>query len=276
MIEDQTTETGPVVERPSHVKERMLLDGRARMIRGDVLEVLPDFGTMVDAVITDPPYSSGGMVRGDRMQSTRTKYQSSDVDEEHPDFTGDNRDQRAFTLWSSMWLMHLMNWTKPGGIVCMFSDWRQLPSVTDALQVAGWVWRGIVPWDKVNARPMPNRFRAQCEFIVWATNGPRSFDTEGAVYHPGILREKPPGKDERVHSTQKPVGICEVLAQVAPRDGLILDPFSGSGTTGVAALQQGRRFIGIEKMDHNFEICCERLEQVHEQIGLGLSNPEVD
>jgi len=156
-----------------------------RVIQGDCLDVLrsmPD--ASVDAVVTDPPYSSGGMVRGDRMGTTRDKYQSSDVQTEFESFTGDNRDQRGFAYWCVLWLSECRRVTKPGGMICVFTDWRQLPTTTDAVQGGGWVWRGIVPWDKVQARPMPNRFRAQAEYMVWATNGPRDFSTSHAAASP--------------------------------------------------------------------------------------------
>lgn len=243
--------------------------GPATLYRCDEIEVLSTLRD-IDALITDPPYSSGGMVRGDRMQTTRAKYQSTDVDTEHAEFTGDNRDQRGFFAWASLWLMHALEATKPGAVCCLFSDWRQLPTMTDAIQSGGWVWRGIVPWDKVNARPMPNRFRAQCEYVVWGTNGPRDFDMSAAVYHPGILTEKPPSNDDRQHSTQKPVGIMQALSLVAPRGGIVLDPFMGSGTTGVACMGTGRRFIGVEKSPEHFEIACERIAQAYAAAPLEL------
>ena len=243
---------------------RIEVIGDATLYLGDCLEVLPKV-ELVDAVVTDPPYSSGGMLRGDRMGSTRDKYQSSQVDVEHPEFTGDNRDQRGFHAWAALWLMHALAITKPGGAAVLFSDWRQLPSMTDALQSGGWVWRGIVPWDKVNARPMPNRFRAQCEFAVWGTNGPRDFTMDGADYHPGILTEKPPGSSEREHTTQKPVGVMSSLCKIAPVGGLVLDPFMGSGTTGVGAMAVGRRFIGVEKEPRYFDIACRRIEDAQRQ-----------
>ena len=242
--------------------------GDATMYLGDCLEVLPALD-WVDAIITDPPYSSGGMVRGDRMASSRDKYQSTGVDVEHPEFTGDNRDQRGFHAWAALWLMYGLGITKPGGMAVLFTDWRQLPTMTDALQSGGLVWRGCLPWDKVSARPMPNRFRAQCEFAVWGTNGPRDFRmTEDTEYHPGILREIPPMNGEREHSTQKPVGIMQTLCRVAPLGGVVLDPFAGSGTTGVACMGIGRRFVGIEKEPRYFDIACRRIEDAQRQVDL--------
>ena len=51
-------------------------------------------------------------------------------------------------------------------------DWRMLPTMTDAVQMAGWTWRGIVVWDKTNGcRPQLSRFRSQAEYVVWASRG---------------------------------------------------------------------------------------------------------
>jgi site-specific DNA-methyltransferase (adenine-specific) len=68
--------------------------------RGDALGVLRSMPTAsVDAVITDPPYSSGGFTRGDRAGSTSTKYTLTGTQVERPEFAGDNRDQRSFGYW---------------------------------------------------------------------------------------------------------------------------------------------------------------------------------
>jgi len=235
--------------------------GRVVLHCGDCLTLLPGLeAESVDAIVTDPPYSSGGMVRGDRMMRTRTKYQSTSAEIEHPDFAGDNRDQRGFHAWAALWLLHCRAAVQTGSVACIFSDWRQLPMMTDAIQSGGWVWRGVVPWDKVNARPMPNRFRAQCEFVVWGTAGPRDFAmSDDAKYHPGIIREPPPRAESRVHTTEKPIGALTPLVEVADRDGLILDPFMGSGSTGIAAIRTGRRFIGVELDPHYFAVAKRRI-----------------
>lgn len=232
---------------------------------GDALALLQTIETAsVDAVITDPPYSSGGLTRGDRMTTTRTKYQSTGVATVFESFTGDNRDQRGFAYWCALWLSECHRITKPGGMIGVFSDWRQLPTVTDLVQSGGWVWRGIVPWDKVVARPVPGRFRAQAEYLVWGTNGPRDMTPEpDSVYGGGIIRVPTEPTAEREHSTQKPVELLEEIIKVsAPNGGLVVDPFMGSGTTGVACIQQGRRFIGFEKSTQFCEVARRRLASI--------------
>ncbi|MDR3100773.1 MAG: site-specific DNA-methyltransferase [Paraburkholderia sp.] len=237
--------------------------GNATLYCGDALGILPRLAD-VDAVLTDPPYSSGGQYASDRKADTRTKYVSTGSSAMAlPDFLGDNRDQRAFYFWSTLWSGAALRASKPGAVCCVFSDWRQLPVSTDYLQAGGWTWRGIVPWVKTSARPQMGRFTAQCEYVVWGSNGQLPTD-RGVGVLPGFYEYQSP--QPRVHITQKPLGLMADLLEVAPADSLILDPFMGSGTTGVAAVQKGHRFIGIEWSPVIFDVACRRLERAQENL----------
>ena len=124
------------------------------IIQGDALKVLSGFTpNTFDAVITDPPYASGGRTQSEKNKSTARKY-SSMGENAPPPFDGDAKDQRSWTRWAAEWLYEARKASKPGAPVCMFIDWRQLPAATDALQWAGWIWRGTAVWDKGNSRPM--------------------------------------------------------------------------------------------------------------------------
>lgn len=227
---------------------------------GDALAVLRDLPTAsVDALITDPPYSSGGMVRGDRAGSdTKAKYSGSyGKQPDHADFAGDNRDQRGYAYWCALWLSESLRVVKPGGLALLFTDWRQLPATTDALQSGGWVWRGVVPWYKPASRPMPGGFSSSCEYVVWGSNGPLPRDYANGVYLPGFFQASPPR--DREHLTQKPLDVMRKLCSVVPKRGTILDPFAGSGTTGVAALLNGSHFVGAEMSEHFHAIATGRL-----------------
>jgi site-specific DNA-methyltransferase (adenine-specific) len=215
--------------------------------QGDALALLRDLpSASVDALITDGPYSSGGMVRGDRQGSTRSKYMSSDSGNlALAEFSGDNRDQRAFGYWCALWLGECLRVCKPGAPALLFTDWRQLPVTTDALQAGGFVWRGVVPWAKPTARPMLGRFTNQCEYVVWGSNGPMPM---GDTAFRGFYECSAPR--DREHITQKPVELMRELVKICPPGGIVLDPFAGSGTTGVAALAEGRRFLGFEITEH--------------------------
>lgn len=232
-------------------------DARASLYHGEALAVLAALPTAsVDGLITDPPYSSGGMVRGDRMQGVHAKYVNSDSESGNAlaEFGGDSRDQRAYGYWSALWLSECLRILKPGAPALVFTDWRQLPSTTDAFQAGGFVWRGIVPWSKPSSRPQSGRFRAQCEYVVWGSAGAMPVDYEDAAL-PGFFEANAPR--ERDHITQKPVDVMRELVRIVPAGGVVLDPFMGSGTTGVAAMIEGRRFVGVEMTEH-FAAVAER------------------
>jgi len=235
-----------------------------QVLRGDCLDLLRDVEPRsVDLVLADPPYSSGGQSIGARSAATGRKYVSGGVD-----FSGDNRDQRSWYRWMSWWLGLALKAAKPGSICALFTDWRQLPTTTDALQAGGWVWRGVSAWSKqTNVRPQLGRPLQSCEFIAWGTAGPR--DIEGKV-GPGTHFGDAPR--EREHQTEKPVALLREWVRLAPEGGLVLDPFAGSGSTGEAAILEGRRFLGMELTEHYHGVASRRLAGI-DAIG-ARSSPE--
>jgi site-specific DNA-methyltransferase (adenine-specific) len=214
----------------------------------------------IDAVITDPPYSSGGFTRSDKAQKPSDKYQSSDHIKIYPEFFGDNLDQRSWQHWMTMLFADCFKAMKDGAYFMAFSDWRQLPSMTDIIQMAGFFWRGIVVWDKTKASRAPHcgYFRHQCEYIVWGTKGQISRDNVGPF--PGVI-ECLVNANEKLHMTGKPLKVMQELIKPIKRGQVILDPFMGSGTTGEAAVIQGCRFIGIELAKEYFDISVKRIQE---------------
>lgn len=242
-------------------------DESVTLYHGDALAVLRELpSASVAALITDPPYSSGGMVRGDRTSlDTKAKYSGSyGRQPDHADFTGDSRDQRGYAYWCALWLSECRRVLTPGGIALLFTDWRQLPSTTDALQAGGFVWRGIVPWYKPTTRPMPGGFMASCEYVVWGSGGAVERDYENGVYLPGFFQANSPR--DREHLTQKPLSVMRELVKIAPEGGTILDPFAGAGTTGVAAAIEGRKFVGVEMVEHYVDVATRRIRTAAGQV----------
>lgn len=228
----------------------------ADLYLGDCLAVLPSLNGAYDAVVTDPPYSSGGQAKGQRAGSTGNKYLNSGKASPWPDFPGDTKDQRSYLHWSALWMSLCYARLTEGGLMVVFSDWRQLPVTSDALQAAGFTWRGVGVWDKAgSSRPYKGGFRAQAEYFVWGSKGPLVGDS----YSPGVFRvQQKPG--EKLHQVGKPLPLMdELLAACGPR---ILDPFMGSGTTGHAAIEQGKTFTGIEMSPHYFQVAVDRLSAV--------------
>lgn len=207
-----------------------------KLLQGDCIEQLRRLPEDVraDICLCDPPYSSGGPHAGDRKANTTAKYTDNDFNgaAKLPPFSGDNMDQRSFTEFMRRVCVELRQKTREGGILALFVDWRNLPAMTDAIQMAGWVWRGVCVWDKGISRNQPG------------------------VYHIPIV----PGK-QRKHQTEKPVELIEKLLAIAPADGLVIDCFMGSGTTGVASVNTGRGFIGIELSPEIYRTAQERIEE---------------
>lgn len=226
--------------------------GNLTLILGDSLEVMASLEAGHFAgVLTDPPYSSGGNVR-DKSMSTSAKYLQSGAASRYPEFAGDTRDQRSYLAWSTMWMARSRELVQPGGLLATFSDWRQLPVTTDAVQCAGWMWRGIVPWDKTEScRPQLGRYRNQTEFVAWGTNGARPL--AGPVA-PGSFRMPTPRVKH--HIAGKPIELMRGLLSVM--SGPILDPFMGSATVGLACRELGLDYVGIEVDRTIFEIACNR------------------
>ncbi len=218
--------------------------------QGDALATLRALPTgSVAATITDPPYNSGGMTNAQRTSGTaRDKYVSGDARHTLCDFDGDSRDQRSYTLWLTMILTECYRITQHAGPLLVFTDFRQLPATSDALQAAGWTWRGIVPWHKPISRPCRGGFNRACEYILWATKGPVDA-ARNPVCLPGLYSASQPRGKARVHITQKPDQLMAELVKICVPEGTVLDPFTGSGSTGVAALASGRGFIGIEQSE---------------------------
>jgi site-specific DNA-methyltransferase (adenine-specific) len=227
--------------------------GRATLYCGDSAEIMAGL-EVVDAVIADPPYSSGGRTAAERKRPPSAKYQQADCRTLYPEFVGDNRDQRGYLAWSALWLGRAYARTRDGGICAVFTDWRQLPVTSDALQCGGYIWNGIGVWDKtLNSRPQKGSYRAQAEYFVWGSKGARRH--EGACA-PGVFSHSA-RSEPKLHIAGKPTLLYEEMLAICGET--ILDPFMGSGSAGIAALRTGRRYIGIEIDPGYFEIACRRI-----------------
>lgn len=239
-----------------------------RVIQGDCMEVLRALpNNSIDAVITDPPYCSGGRSINSKQRATTRKYENNP--QGRPDFVGDAKDGRSWMMWCSLWISECYRVLKEGGYFLTFCDWRQLPTATDAIQMGGISWRGVVAWNKgLGARsPHKGYFRHQCEFIVWGTKGRCNVQEAGPF--PGCY-EHHVRQTDKFHIAGKPTPLMEDLCKIVPRGGVVLDPFAGSGTTCVAAAKTGRQYIGVEKMPEYYQIATNRLDQLRTAEGANL------
>jgi len=237
-------------------------DDYVTLYHGDCRELLPSIGP-VDAMVTDPPYSSGGMYRSDRAAATNAKYQlDHETKRSYATFAGDNRDQRSFEKWVDSWASMALRLVPDGGGIGVFIDWRNVASVIDAIQMAGWVYRGLTPWHKgTDLRPNKGWFRRNIEFIVWGSAGPllTGARAEGECWDGMFVARVNDG--QKVHQTGKPFALMAQVLNVRPEWTTYLDPFAGSGTTLLAARALGRKAIGIEIEERYCEVAANRLRQ---------------
>jgi len=242
-------------------KRKEVIGGQTLYL-GDCLEIMSALEN-VDCLLTDPPYSSGGQFRGDRTHKVAAKYvNTNSVRTNRGDFSGDTRDQRAFLAWASLVFSRAFYTTKPGGTCMVFTDWRQLPTMTDAIQCGGYVWRNLVTWWKPGVRMQRGRFSSSAEYVLFGSKG---IPDAGQKSPQNVLQRAPVGGLEKEHIAEKPIPLLQELLGVTPEGATVLDPFMGSGTAGAACVLTGRRFIGIELDEQHFDTACRRVEEATRQ-----------
>ncbi|MBO7786017.1 DNA-methyltransferase [Burkholderia pseudomallei] len=234
-----------------------LLDRLHAMDALTLARMLPD--ASIDMVFTDPPYSSGGLHTSARSRPPSEKYINSDTKTVYTDFESDNMDQRAWAFWCHAWLSECRRALKPGGLLVCFIDWRQLPTLTDVVQAAGLILRGVAVWDKTPGRARPRRggFAQQAEFVVWASRGAmRDCD----VYLPGVFPSRL--TYPKRHVTEKPLDVAREVVRLVPVGGVVCDLFAGSGTFLAAAREAGLHWIGCETNRTYHAIASNRLSAI--------------
>lgn len=244
------------------------INGDFTILDGDCTKLLPLFNFKFDMIFADPPYflSNGGI----SMQSGKVVC----VDKGDWDKGGTPESVDAFNY---EWLSLCRDKLKDDGTIWISGTYHNIFSVANALQKLGFRILNVVTWAKTN--PPPNIscrfFTYSTEFVIWARkkdkvphyydydlmrqiNGNKQMTDVWSL--PAIARwEKSCGK----HPTQKPLALLTriILASTKPKEW-ILDPFSGSSTTGIAASLAGRRFLGIEKEKEYLDISVNRRNEL--------------
>jgi site-specific DNA-methyltransferase (adenine-specific) len=230
---------------------RVEIIGNAVLHLADCREVIPTL-TRPELVITDPPYSSGA--RTDSERQVRGAMLRSMEDQDW--FSHD-----AMTTWGFNWFIRsvffdLRQKLPEGAHLYIFIDWRQTPNVYGMLEACGFRVNHCLVWAKTHFG-MGTYWRNQHENIVFASNGmPADMLDRGmgsVLTAPGV------SPTARQHPTEKPIDLLAKIIRAAPGDE-VFDPFMGSGSTGVAAIKCGRKFIGCEISPTHFDTACRRLE----------------
>jgi site-specific DNA-methyltransferase (adenine-specific) len=225
--------------------------GAATLYLGDCRECLADVAP-AKLLLVDPPY----------------KVTSGGFGELEGGFSGwikDSYDNKGAIVacdldWSD-WLPLAHRLLSDDAHAYIFTNDRNLPAAWEAAEEAGFKFHRLLTWDKKTA--LPNRWYIQnCEFVLFMRKG-KAFQIAqcGSMALQSIFQ-----RDQSPHPTEKPVPLLRLYIDNSTKPGdLVLDPFMGSGSTGVAALQAGRRFIGCELDPKWFDIACKRIEDAQRQ-----------
>lgn len=210
--------------------------GDATLYLGDCMEILPTL-PKVDAVITDPPYGilnlagdvAGAVVRKSPRQMGSGTLKNRLLNQSNVEWDV-APSAEAFDLLRSMSQWQII-W---GG------NYFPLPPA-----------RAILVWDK--EQPWENFSQVE---LAWS-----NLNRPAAIFKESATR----GTPDKVHPTQKPLSLMAWCVAFVPDGAVVVDPYMGSGTTGVACANLGRQFIGIEREPKYFDIACRRIEQAANQ-----------
>lgn len=243
--------------------------GDATLYCGDALEILPTLGD-VEHVITDPPYEAHmhDAKRGVKVHGAQRRIRIDGHANPPPvDFASiDGLRGPVTPVLVDMCGGWLLIFCTPEGVAA----WR------DAIELAGAKYKRACVWVKPDSAPQFNgqgpAMGAEMFTAAWCGHGHASWNGGGRRNVFTHLCQ--PADRHGEHPTEKPVSLMrELVAMFTGRDQTILDPFMGSGTTGVACAKLGRRFIGIEIEPRYFDIACKRIEQAYAQPDFFVERP---
>lgn len=238
---------------------------------GDCLDVMRSMRDgCVDAVVTDPPYSSGGRqpasARGVISKSAGSRSDSSW-------FLGDNMGSDTYLWFMRSVATQSLRLCTPGSPAYVFTDWRQYATIVTAWESAGWSLKNVAVWDKDRGGAMGSWWRNNHEWIPIFVKG-KARPLSSCSYFNTWRGAKPQGG---IHPTEKPEALISwLVSSITPLDSTILDPFMGSGTTGVACVREGRSFIGIEREPEYHAIAEARIAHTRGEVRPDAEQPGLD
>ena len=234
---------------------------------GDCLEILPTLKEKsIDLIFADPPYnlSNGGITcQAGRMVSVNkgTWDKSNGIEIDH-----------EFTI---KWLSECQRVLKDDGTIWVSGTRHSIFSVGFAMQKLGYKLLNEISWFKPNAAPNLScrYFTHSHETIIWAAKNSKSKhkfnyklmkEMAGGKQMRSLWTITTPARKEKIfgkHPTQKPLALLErIILSSTDQNDIVLDPFTGSSTTGVAAVRHNRKFIGIDNEQEYLELSVKRIE----------------
>jgi site-specific DNA-methyltransferase (adenine-specific) len=230
---------------------------------GDCRDILPTLGR-VDHVITDPPYEKEAHKTGRRTQASVKTGINADLDFEA--ITDELRSEvaRLTVSMSDGWNIYFCQ-------AEAVTPWR------DAIEAAGGKYKRTMVWIKPDSTPQLNGQMPAPGYesmpLAWCGAGHSHWNGGGRR---GVFTHLTNQPDrEGTHPTEKPLPLMsELIFLFTRKDELICDPFAGSGTTGIACIKAGRRFVGVELDQRYFDLACRRISDALARPDLFVDRPK--
>ena len=248
------------------------------LFHGNSLELLKNISTeTADMIFADPPYflsNDGITCQGGKMvKVNKGKWDA-------------GLSPSEMHIFNTNWLNECKRILKPNGTIFVSGTSHNIYNVGFCLQELGYKIINDIAWFKVN--PPPNLscryFTHSTETILWAKKDKKAkhvfnYSIMKAIGDPkpgkqmlSLWKILPPKKDEKIfgkHPTQKPLELLNRIVLASTNNGnLIIDPFSGSGTTGIAAVNNGRKYIGIEFEKKYLDVSIKRIKNLNGRLDL--------
>jgi DNA modification methylase len=217
----------------------------------------------VDLIITDPPYNLGNFMadRDTNLAKMRDNF-----------FGAAGWDDMDYSDWKksmNKFFKSAARVIKPGVSMIVFMAVIKVETVISLAEKNGFYYKTTGTWHKSNPMPrnMNLHFVNSTESWIYFTYGARTgtFNNHGQCLHDFIETSVTPSKEKRhgKHPTQKPLALINHFVDVLSNEGdTILDPFMGSGSTGVSAVSKNRNFVGIELDENYHNIAVARIQEV--------------
>lgn len=258
-----------------------------RIIKGDCFQEIPLIDTSVDMIFADPPYflsSGNGTVK---VEGRYINFDKGEWDR--------IRSKEEIYRFNHKWLSLCHEKLKESGTIWVCGTYHNIFEIASCMKDIGYKILNMIVWHKADP-PITltkQRFNFSAEYIIWARKSektPHFFNFEtlktmnNGVHMPDVWKLPSTGSWEKrcgKHPTQKPLRLLHRIITASSKDGdIILDPFAGSCTTGIAAILMNRKFIGIEQDERFIELGLRRKKEIEkEEIALEIytkmtENPE--
>jgi DNA modification methylase len=238
-----------------------ILDKNCTLALGDCIEKMKEINDdIVDLVLTDPPYNLGLFMknRETNLGALRENHFAAS--------NWDNLEQKEWEIKINDFFKESSRILKKNGSLLIFASLIKIETIINLAQRNGFYYKTTGIWHKKNPMPrnMNLHFVNSTEAWVYFINEGKTgkFNNKGKVIHDFYESSIINGKEKKYgkHPTQKPIALMEYFVELlSDKNDLILDPFMGSGSTGVAALNKNRRFYGIELDKNYYAISTQRI-----------------